>query len=552
MRKALALVVLSATIALALVAVLAGPPPSVSPRLVALIVVDQFLYYRLTALDGLFRDGLRTLLDEGASFTSVKFRHGITLTAPGHASISTGLHSSHTGITANNVYHPGLKKRVVSIFDPKEKAVGGPGSTTSPRRLLADTIGDHLKRKHPNARAVSLAMKDRSAILLAGRDADAAYWFSTDCGCWVTSSYYARELPAWLHRFNRTRPADRFASQPWQRLLPDADVYRQHAREDGFPGENFGEANTFPHNWTGHPPDKTFYTQLMDSGFCDEVVLDGVLAAIDGHELGADSTPDLLTVSFAGLDRVGHPYGPLSQEALDAALRLDRVLGRLFRAIDGKVGLAQTVIGLTADHGALPLVEYLQAQGTAAKRSSPSRPSQTPSRTRSESDSRKSATSSPTSIRPTSSSTWKSSKSAASRGPRRKRWAVKRCSPPASSKRSTPTPTCATAPKPTTLFGNSIATRSTNYAASTSSCASRRTITSTARKAAPATARRTTMIATSRCSCWGRASRPDDTIGRRDPKTSRQRWERSSASRCPPNLTAAYCKKPCNSVPPYA
>ena len=211
-------------------------------------------------------------------------------------------------------------------------------------------------------------MKDRSAILLAGRDADAAYWFSTDCGCWVTSSYYARELPAWLHRFNRTRPADRFASQPWQRLLPDADVYRQHAREDGFPAENFGEANTFPHNWTGHPPDKTFYTQLMDSGFCDEVVLDGVLAAIDGHELGADSTPDLLTVSFAGLDRVGHPYGPLSQEALDAALRLDRVLGRLFRAIDGKVGLAQTVIGLTADHGALPLVEYLHAQGTAANR----------------------------------------------------------------------------------------------------------------------------------------------------------------------------------------
>ena len=143
MRKALALVVLSATIALALVAVLAGPPPSVSPRLVVLIVVDQFLYDHLTALDGLFHDGLRTLLDEGASFANAKFRHGITLTAPGHASISTGLHPSHTGITANNVYHPGLKKRVVSIFDPREKAVGGPGSTTSPRRLLAATLGDH-------------------------------------------------------------------------------------------------------------------------------------------------------------------------------------------------------------------------------------------------------------------------------------------------------------------------------------------------------------------------------------------------------------------------
>ena len=368
MRKALAVAVLVATIALALLAVLAGPPSSDSPRLVVLIVVDQFLYERLAALDGLFRDGLRTLLDEGASFTNVNFRHGITLTASGHASIATGMHPSHTGITANNVYHTGLKKRVVSIFDPKEKAVGGPGSTTSPRRLLSGTLGDHLKRKHPSGRSVAVAMKDRSAILLAGREADGAYWFSTDCGCWVTSSYYASELPVWLKIFNRTRPADRFAQQPWERLLPDAALYRQHAREDDFPAENFGETNTFPHKLTARPPEKAFYTQLMDTGFCDAVVLDGVVAAMDGHELGADDTPDLLAVSFAGLDRVGHPYGPLSQEALDAALRLDRVLGKLFEEIDSKVGLAQTVIGLTADHGALPLVEYLQAQGVAAKR----------------------------------------------------------------------------------------------------------------------------------------------------------------------------------------
>ena len=368
MRKALALAVLGATVALALAAVLAGPPASSFPRLAVLIVIDQFRFDRLSELDGLFGDGLRTLLDQGASFTNARFRHGITLTAPGHAAISTGMHPSHTGITANNFYDPRLKKRIVSVFDPEENTVGGAGSTSSPRRLLVDTLGDRLKRKHPDARVVSLALKDRSAILLAGREADGAYWFSTQCGCWVTSSYYHHQAPVWMKKLNHNRPADRFAMKPWERLLPNVELYQRHAREDAFPAENFGEGHAFPHKWTSQPPDKDFYVQLMDSGFCDEVVLEGVLAAIEGHELGSDNTTDLLAVSFAGLDRVGHPYGPLSQEALDTTLRLDRVLGRLFRAIDRKVGLDQTVVGLTSDHGALPLVEYLETQGVASKR----------------------------------------------------------------------------------------------------------------------------------------------------------------------------------------
>ena len=368
MRRFFALLVAGATVALALAAVVCGPPAAPAPKLIVLIVVDQFGFERLTSLDSLFRSGLRRLLDQGAVFTNAHFRHGITLTAPGHATIATGRHPSSTGITANNFYSAELKRRIVSVFDPEERAVGGPGSSSSPRFLLGPTLGDVLKRKYPDARVVSLALKDRSAILLAGHEADAAYWFSTRCGCWVTSSYYLQQPPAWLQSFNDTRPADRFAEQSWTKLLEDTELYLLHAREDAFPAENHGEHYTFPRNWSAGPPDEQFYAQLMDSGLSDEVVLEGVFAALDGHELGRDSTTDLLAVSFAGLDRVGHAFGPLSQEALDTALRLDRVLGKLFETIEEKVGLDHVVIALTADHGAMPLVEYLQAQGVAAKR----------------------------------------------------------------------------------------------------------------------------------------------------------------------------------------
>ena len=168
MRRFFALLVAGATVALALAAVVCGPPAAPAPKLIVLIVVDQFGFERLTSLDSLFRSGLRRLLDQGAVFTNAHFRHGITLTAPGHATIATGRHPSSTGITANNFYSAELKRRIVSVFDPEERAVGGPGSSSSPRFLLGPTLGDVLKRKYPDARVV-LAGPERPLSDSSGR-----------------------------------------------------------------------------------------------------------------------------------------------------------------------------------------------------------------------------------------------------------------------------------------------------------------------------------------------------------------------------------------------
>ena len=52
-------------------------------------------------------------------------------------------------------------------------------------------------------------------------------------------------------------------------------------------------------------------------------------------------------------------------------LRLDVVLGRLFAQVDSSVGLGDTVVVLSADHGSRPLVEIMQAQGVNARRVTP-------------------------------------------------------------------------------------------------------------------------------------------------------------------------------------
>ena len=338
------------------------------PKLVVLVVIDQLRYDYLTRFDDLFKGGFRRLLDDGAVFTNAKLQHAITLTSPGHATISTGRHPATHGVTANNRYDPKYGKRVGAVYDPSEQAVGGTGSTSSPRILEASALGDRLKAAHPEAKVVAVASKDRSAILLAGKKADGAYWLSVDCGCLVTSSYYQTEAPRWLAAFNVRQLADSFYGETWKPFLQDRSLYERYARKDDFSGEKYGLDTTFPHRLRGNPPDQEFYYDLMNSALGDEIVLAAALAAIEGHELGDDDAPDLLALSFAGVDRVGHDFGPFSQEAMDQILRLDYVLGRLFDELDERIGLRQTAIALTADHGVLPLVEHLALQGERAKR----------------------------------------------------------------------------------------------------------------------------------------------------------------------------------------
>ena len=51
-------------------------------------------------------------------------------------------------------------------------------------------MGDILKRDSPQSKVVGVSMKDRSAILMGGRRADAAYWFENEGGNFITSTYY--------------------------------------------------------------------------------------------------------------------------------------------------------------------------------------------------------------------------------------------------------------------------------------------------------------------------------------------------------------------------
>jgi len=347
------------------------------PRLAVVISIDQFRYDYLDRFAPYFgEDGFKRLRAGGTNFEESHYRHAVTKTAPGHATILSGVHADVHGIIGNEWIHRDTWRMMESVEDAASPLVGAapkaarsPGGALeakagrSPRNFLATTVGDQLKlRFGPDSRIFSVAHKDRTAILLGGKQADSAYWIVD--GRFVTSTYYRDELPAWIAAFNAGGRVEKLFGQTWDRLLP-RETYDELQGADDAPGENtdFGFSRIMPKKIDGGEAQvgSKFYEAFETTPAASEIVGDFAIQALREEQLGRHAAPDLLCVGFSQIDKIGHAYGPDSHELMDSIVRLDRVIGALLNAIEREVGLANSVVVVTADHGASPLPERVRA-----------------------------------------------------------------------------------------------------------------------------------------------------------------------------------------------
>jgi predicted AlkP superfamily pyrophosphatase or phosphodiesterase len=341
------------------------------PRLVLFVSVDQMRFDYLTRFAPLFEGGLKRVLTEGAVFSNARYRHSSCETGPGHSVLLSGRHARDTGIVANSWYDRVRGKNVNVVDDPLVTPLPGPGRGASPTNFIGATIGDLLKEVSPASKVVGVSLKDRSAVLMAGRRGDAAYWYEPKAGRFGSSTYYMRELPAWLEAWNREGKVDALKGREWTRLLADVGLYLRYAGEDAVRGEWDNVDTVFPHVVRGAPPSAEFYDDIRRTPFADELTLEVALGAARAHDLGGDDATDILAVGLSATDVIGHTYGPDSQEQMDQILRLDQLLGRLIAAMETRAGEGRLLFALSADHGVMPLVEKLKAQGKHARRVHP-------------------------------------------------------------------------------------------------------------------------------------------------------------------------------------
>ena len=349
-------------------------------RLVLQITVDQLrgdLIDRYSA--GYGKGGFRRLLDEGAFYVDAHHRHANTETVVGHATLATGTDPAVHGMVANVWLDRATGKLAYNVedadypllgegggvdagteIDPTQKLASTQGR--SPRAIRTSTIGDEIALSiGPKAKVFGVSVKDRGAITLAGH-AGTAYWFSKSGGQMVTSTFYKDVYPDWVDAWNGKGVPTSYAGKSWELLAkPDAYLFGNaddQAWEVDFP--DYGR--TFPHPY-GKADGDYFTTLLTLSPAGDEIVLDFARDLITSENIGTDDVTDYLSISFSSTDYVGHFFGASSLESEDNLHRLDRTLADLFSFIDKTVGLDQTLIVLSADHGASEAPGYLNSLG---------------------------------------------------------------------------------------------------------------------------------------------------------------------------------------------
>lgn len=329
-----------------------------APKLVIQLVVDQLrgdLIHQYQFEFG--ADGFNYLLNHGIDFQNTHHPHAYTVTCVGHATISTGSYPALHGIVANDWYNRDTQQETYCVEDLASKIlpttrskINQPGR--SPKNILASTLSDEIVLAK-KGRAFAVSLKDRSAITLAGH-AGKAFWFDKENGGFISSQHYYSTYPHWAEDWNAHYEPQ---NETWT-LSQDSKNYR-YAQAPSFKNRfpTFGE--TFPHQ-TGTPDNPMYYKFLSMMPNADELTANFAIKLLTHEKLGnVPNQTDYLAISFSAVDAIGHQFGPNSLESEDNLMRLDKTLARLLKAVDEEVGLQNTLIVLTADHGVTDSPQYL-------------------------------------------------------------------------------------------------------------------------------------------------------------------------------------------------
>jgi len=354
-----------------------SPPASATanaPRLVLVVTVDQLRGdMPMRFQDRFGENGFRYLMERGAHFRNAHFLHANTFTAVGHATLATGGNTPQHGIAGNEWIDRASGAEVYCVEDAGCVVLGATGESAagrSPKNLTSSTFGDELiLATGGEARVFSVSIKDRGATLMGGH-LGKAFWYDPDTGRFVTSSYYYERYPDWVQEWNEAGHADVWIGVPWDLLHP-ADTYR-FAAHDGRPGERpyKAQGNVFPHPMPAKAG-ADYYGTLRFTPMGDVLTLQFAAELMRSEALGRRGQTDVLAVSLSATDYIGHAFGPDSLEAEDNLLRLDQNLAAFFAELDGLVGLANTFVVLSSDHGVDEIPEFTQHLGCDAGRHDP-------------------------------------------------------------------------------------------------------------------------------------------------------------------------------------
>ena len=304
-------------------------PARPAPKLIVVISVDQFS------------------ADLFAVFPAGYQGHAATETCPGHSTIMTGDRPARTGIIANDWFDlSGVRPGEVYCAEDERKGTYN-DYVASDVHLRVPTLGERMKAGDPGVRTVSVAGKDRAAIMMGGHQID-QLWFWRDGKGFI--SYADRAVPPSVGRANAAvdaqiaKPGAAFPEPAWCKAINRPVLANGRTVGAG----RLARAAKSEGEWKSSPA-------------FDAAIFDLATDMVRDLKLGHGTSTDVLTIGASATDYVGHAYGTEGSEMCIQLANLDRTLGTFFAMLD-RTGV-DYVVALTADHGGNDIPERERERG---------------------------------------------------------------------------------------------------------------------------------------------------------------------------------------------
>ena len=319
-------------------------------RLVVLVSIDQLRYQDILLLAREF--GPEGFAGLGRA-TALRYQSAVTKTAADHATLATGAWPELHGVVANKWVEGGRVRE--AIDDPGCAVWERPDDGRSAAALRIPTIGDALKLgSSGRGRVVSVANKDRVALLLGGVSADLALFWDDATGRFTSTTCFSKQAPDWVEKLRVEHPITEWLGYVWTPSRP-AELLANYS-DAAAPGMNPHNRiqERFPHPVGQNEPGPRLWQALRQTPAATTLALQAAKAAIEAYALGDHDSTDLLALGISSIDGVGHQFGAHSPERIDALLRLHDELGEFLRSLKSRLGPRLSVV-LTGDHGLQPI-----------------------------------------------------------------------------------------------------------------------------------------------------------------------------------------------------
>ncbi|MEA1085408.1 alkaline phosphatase family protein [Sphingomonas sp. CD22] len=322
-----------------------APAPTTPPRLIVAISVDQFSADLFQQYRNHFTGGFARLLT-GAVFPSGYQSHAATETCPGHSTILTGMRPTHTGIVANNWIDQSIARPDKTVYCTEDETVAGTDHNNyvvSDKHLKVPTLGEMMKAARPATRVVSVAGKDRAAVMMGGHKVDELWWWDGK----TYATYAGRAVPRAVQRGRDAVAA--LIAKP-QEALPLPAFCQPLNRPITVAGTVYGQGR-----FERAAGDLKAFRASPAS---DAAVFAIAAGLIQDMKLGQGQTTDIIDIGASATDYIGHSLGTQGTEMCIQMDQLDQTLASFFAALDSW-NLDYEVV-LTADHGAHDMTERQQ------------------------------------------------------------------------------------------------------------------------------------------------------------------------------------------------